>query len=122
MNVGHAASSKDMSNEEQILRQAEALASRSQWKEAASLLREYQQTNSLSVEALSKLAYFCSRAGDYDSATSLYRDLCRQQPSEARWFYALGFQYQQKEQWPDAIAAYEESLRLAPRWLKAALQ
>lgn len=122
MNPGYVASSKDMSNKEQVLRQAEALASRDQWKEAASLLREYQQTNFLSLEALGQLAYFCSRAGDYDSAISLYQDLCRQQPSEARWFYALGFQYQQKEQWPDAIAAYEESLRLAPRWLKAALQ
>lgn len=113
---------QDMHNEEQILSQAEALASRNQWKEAASLLREYQQTNSMSVKALDTLAYYCSRAGDYDGAIVLYQELCREQPSKAKWFNALGFQYHQKKQWPKAIEAYEQSLRVAPRWLLVALR
>jgi len=74
------------------------------------------------VEALGKLAYYRSRAGDYDGAVALYQDLCRQRPSEAKWFYALGFQYQQKKQWPDAIAAYEQGRQLAPRWLLVTLR
>lgn len=122
MNAGYNTASKTMNNEEQALAQTEALASSGQWKEAASLLEEYQQTNTLSVGAIGTLAYSRSRAGNYDGAVILYQDLCRQQPFEAKWFYALGFQYQQKQQWPDALAAYEESFCLAPRWLKASLQ
>lgn len=111
-----------MQNEEEILSQAEALASRGQWKEAASLLRQHQQADNLSVGALDKLAYYCSRAGDYDGAIVVYQDFRRKQPSEAKWLNALGFQYQQKKQWPDAISAYEQCVELAPRWLLPALR
>ncbi len=113
---------QDTQSEEKILSQAEALASQEEWKQAASLVREYQKSGTLSVNALGKLAYYCSRAGDSGSALTIYHDLCQQQPSEAKWFYGLGFQYQQKEEWPDAIAAYEHSVHLAPRWLKAPLK
>lgn len=113
---------QDMHNEEEILSQAEALASRGQWQEAVSLLREQQRAGSLPENVLDKLAYYCSRAGDYDGAIALYQDFHRKQPSEAKWFYALGFQYQQKKQWGDAISAYEHSVELAPRWLLPALR
>lgn len=122
MDTEQSAVSVEISNEGEVLRQAEALANAGQWKEAASFLRQYSQANSLSVEALHKWAYYCSHAGDYDGATALYKDLSQRQPSKATWFYYLGFQYQKKEQWSEAIAAYEQGLQLAPRWLKATLR
>ena len=66
--------------------------------------------------------YYYSRAGDYDRAITVYQRLLQQQPSQALWLYALGFQYQQMEQWPEAIAAYEQSRQLAPRWLLPTLR
>lgn len=122
MNAEQIVVSGDMNTEEQVLSRAEALASDGQWKEAVSLLEGYQQVSTLSIEALGKLAYYRSHAGDYDGAITLYQELCRQQPSQAKWLYYLGFQYKQKKQWPDAIAAYEQSLCLAPQWLKVALE
>lgn len=122
MAVEQNAAARALNDEEQILSQAESLASSRRWGNAVSLLQEYQQIHTLSVEALGKLAFYCSQDGDYDGAILLYKGLIQQQPTEAQWFYCLGFQYQQKKQWPDAIAAYEENLRLAPRFLKAALR
>lgn len=122
MDTEQSAVSVEINNEGEVLRQAEALASAVQWKKAASLLQQYSQANTLSVEGLHKWAYYCSHAGDYDSAITIYKNLSERQPSEARWFYYLGFQYQRKEQWAEAIAAYEQCLMLAPRWLKAALR
>jgi tetratricopeptide (TPR) repeat protein/cold shock CspA family protein len=113
---------QDTQCEQDILEQAESLASRDQWKEAASLLRDYHEQTTLSLKALGKLAYYYSRAGDYNRAMAVYQDLLQQQPSEARWLYALGFQYQQTKQWLGAIAAYEQSLQLAPRWLLPTLR
>jgi Flp pilus assembly protein TadD len=98
---------QDTQGEQDILERAESLASRDQWQEAASLLRDYHEQTTLLLKALGKLAYYYSRASDYNRAMAVYRDLLQQQPSEARWLYALGFQYQQTKQWPGAITAYE---------------
>ena len=122
MKTGSNPALRVATDEEQIVFQAETLASDSQWGKAASLIENYRRSNILSIESLGKLAYYHSHAGDYDSAISLYLELIQQQPSEAWWFYCLGFQYQKKEQWSDAIAAYSESSRLAPRLLKAVLR
>ena len=122
MDTEQSAVSLEMNNEGEVLHQAEALANVGQWKEAASFLRQYGQANTLSVDALHKWAYYCSHAGDYDRAITLYKGLSEQKPSEARWFYYLGFQYQKKEQWSEAITAYEHGLQLAPRWLKLTLR
>jgi tetratricopeptide (TPR) repeat protein len=89
---------QDTQGEQDILGRAESLASRDQWKEAASLLRDYHEQTTLSLKALGKLAYYYSRAGYYNRAMAVYQDLLQQQPSEARWLYALGFQYQQMKQ------------------------
>jgi tetratricopeptide (TPR) repeat protein len=113
---------QDTQGEQDILGRAESLASRDQWKEAASLLQDYHEHTALSVKALGTLAYYYSRTGDYDRAIAVYQRLLRQQPSQARWLYALGFQYQQTERWPEAIAAYEQSRQLAPRWLLPTLR
>jgi tetratricopeptide (TPR) repeat protein len=113
---------QDTQGEQDMLERAESLASRDQWKEAASLLRDYHERTTLSPKTLGKLAYYYSRAGDYNRAMAVYQNLLRQQPSEARWLYALGFQYQQTKQWPEAITAYEQSRQLAPRWLLPTLR
>ena len=116
MDAEQSVITRDMNNEEQILAEAEVIAGRGQWREAASLLKKLNQVKALSVKALGKLAFYYSQAGDYDGAISLYKNLSQQQPSKAKWFYYLGFQYQQKEKWPEAIASYQKSFDLAPKW------
>ena len=96
---------RETHGEQDVLRQAEALASCDRWQEAACLLQDYHDQTTLSLQALGTLAYYHSRAGDYDRAITVYQRLLQQQPSGARWLYALGFQYQQTKQWPEAIAA-----------------
>jgi tetratricopeptide (TPR) repeat protein len=113
---------RDMNTEEQILAEAELIAGRGQWGEAASLLKNYEQIKPLSLMALSKLGYYCSQAGDYDNAICIFKRLCEQEPSKAKWFYYLGFQYQQKEKWLEAIASYQKSFDLAPKWPLASLR
>ena len=122
MQTGQEATTQAMTDERQVLIQAEALADQERWKEAAMLLEEYQSTTALSLETLGKLADYRSHARDYDGAIAIYRDLCQQQPDEKNWFYRLGFQYQQKEQWTESIEAYSECLRIAPRSIGAALK
>ena len=117
MEANQRENSVDMDDESQVLAQAESLADREQWREAASLLKRLGQVKSLSVNALGKLASYCSQSGDYDSAISFYKSLSEQQPSIAKWFDYLGFQYQQKEKWDDAIASYEKGLKAAKVWL-----
>lgn len=122
MQTGQEATTPAMTDERQVPIQAEALAAQERWKEAAMLLEEYQSTTALSLEILGKLADYRSHARDYDGAIAIYRDLCQQQPDEKNWFYRLGFQYQQKEQWTESIEAYSECLRIAPRSIGAALK
>ena len=122
MDAEQSVITRDMNNEEQILAEAEVIAGRGQWREAASLLKNYKQIKPLSLMALSKLGYYCSQAGDYDNAICIYKSLSEQQPSKAKWFYYLGFQYQQKEKWLEAIASYQKSFDLAPKWPLASLR
>lgn len=122
MQTGQEANTQAMTDERQVLIQAEALADQERWKEAAMLLEEYKSTTALSLETLGKLAEYRSHARDYDGAIAIYRDLCQQQSDEKNWFYRLGFQYQQKEQWTESIEAYSECLRIAPRSIGAALK
>jgi tetratricopeptide (TPR) repeat protein len=112
----------EMRGEQDILGRAESLVRQDRWKEAAALLSHYHEHAPLSLEALSKLAYYHSRAGDCDKTVTVYEHLLQRQPNEARWLYALGFQYQQMERWPEAIAAYKQSCQLAPRWLLPTLR
>ena len=122
MQIGQEATARAMTHEEQVLSQAEALASREQWKEAADFLEEYRASTTPSREVLGRLAYCQSHAGDYDGAITIYRNLCQEQSDEWMWFYCLGFQYQQKKQWVESIQAYSESLRLKPLSMKVALR
>ena len=122
MQTGQEATARAMTGEGQVLSQAEALARQERWKEAAMLLEEYQTTTTLSLEALGKLAYYRSHAGDYDRAIAIYGNLCQQQPDEWMWLYCLGFQYQKKSQWAESIKAYSESLHRKPRSIKVALR
>jgi tetratricopeptide (TPR) repeat protein len=112
----------DTQGEQDVLGRAESVAGRDQWKEAAALLQDYHEHTALSVRALGTLAYYYSRAGNYDRAITVYQRLLQQQPSQARWLYALGFQYQQTKRWPEAIAAYEQSRQLVPCWLLPTLR
>jgi tetratricopeptide (TPR) repeat protein/cold shock CspA family protein len=110
-----------METETQILQQAEALANQNEWKKAAMVIESAQTTMTLSPEARGVLGYYNSRAGDHPKAITLFEELCKLQPAEARWHYYLGYQFQQKEQWDQAVIAYERALQLGPRWLKVHL-
>lgn len=108
--------------EDEILEQAKSLAATNKWKEASRLLKVYRQANVVTEKFLEQLAFYCSRAGDFHSAITFYKDLCDRQPSVGRWHYALGYQYLQTEKWSDAILSLEKSLSLVPGWLLANLR
>ncbi|HEV8328645.1 MAG TPA: tetratricopeptide repeat protein [Nitrospiraceae bacterium] len=115
------AQTQTMETEEQILQQAEALATQGEWREAAQVVGKTEKTVGLSPRARGALAYYHSRAGDHPKAITLFEELCQLQPAEAKWHYYLGYQFQQKEQWNQAVTAYERALQLAPKWVKAHL-
>lgn len=115
------AQTQTMETEEQILQQAEALATQSEWRKAAQVIGNAEKTVGLSPRARGTLAYYHSRAGDHPKAITLFGELCQLQPAEAKWHYYLGYQFLQKEQWDQAVTAYERALQLAPKWVKAHL-
>lgn len=115
------AQAQSMETEEQILQQAEALATQGEWGKAAQVVGNAQKTVELSPKGRGALAYYHSRAGDHPKAITLFEELCHLQPAEAKWHYYLGYQFQQKEQWDQAVTAYERALQLAPKWVKAHL-
>lgn len=115
------AQTQTMETEEQILQQAEALATQGEWREAAQVVGKAEKTVGLSPRARGALAYYHSRAGNHPKAITLFEELCQLQPAEAKWHYYLGYQFQQKEQWGQAVTAYERALQLAPKWVKAHL-
>ena len=115
------AQAQSFKTEEQLLQQAEDLATQSEWRKAAKIIGNAEKTVGLSPRARGALAYYHSRAGDHPKAITLFEELCHLQPAEAKWHYYLGFQFQQKEQWDQAVSAYERALQLAPKWVKAHL-
>jgi len=105
-------------NEDRLLKEAEDLAGKSEWRKAALLLGNAGSTTLLSPRARGAQAFYHSRAGDFEKAIALLRDLCQLEPTVAQWPSYLGFQFQQNGQWDDSIASYEHALKLAPKWIK----
>ena len=105
-------------DEHRILNEAEELASRSEWRKAALLIGSAGSTIPLSAKARAAQAFYYSRAGDHEKAIALFTYLCNLEPKEAKWPFYLGFQFQRKEQWNDAIASHEHALELASKWIK----
>ena len=109
---------QNQESEDRLLKEAEELASKTEWRKAALLIGNAGSTIVLSSKARGAQAFYHSRAGDHEKSVILFRDLCQLEPKQARWPYYLGFQFQQKEQWDDAIASYEHALKLAQTWIK----
>jgi len=105
-------------SEHRILNEAEELAHREEWRKAALLIGNAGSMISLSTKARGAQAFYHSRAGDHEKAIALFSELSNLEPNEARWHHYLGFQFEQKEQWINAIASYKHALRLAPKWIK----
>lgn len=105
-------------NEDRLLKEADDLAGKSEWRKAALLLGSAGSTNLLSTKARGAQAFYFSRAGDFEKAIILLRDLCQIEPTVAQWPFHLGFQFQQMKLWDNAIASYEHALKLAPKWIK----
>ena len=105
-------------NEKELLLKAKSLADNDRWKEAVTLIENGQNSLDISEKGKETLAFYYSRGGDYDKAISIFSELSKLNPQKGLWHYYIGFQFQQKQQWIDAIASYEECVKLAPRWLK----
>lgn len=105
-------------NEDRLLKEADHLAGKNEWRKAALLLGNAGSTNLLSTKARGAQAFYFSRAGDYEKAIILLKDLCQIEPTVAQWPFNLGFQFQQNGQWDASIASYEYALKLAPKWIK----
>lgn len=84
------AQTQTMETEEQILQQAEALATQSEWRKAAQVIGNAEKTVGLSPRARGTLAYYHSRAGDHPKAITLFGELCQLQPAEAKWHLLSG--------------------------------
>ncbi|HVN96774.1 MAG TPA: tetratricopeptide repeat protein [Syntrophorhabdaceae bacterium] len=87
-------------------------------RDALSLLRSAHQQNSLSVHGLEILAFCYSKAKEYRKAISIYQQLSAKDPSKAKWFYYLGYQYGSLMQVDEAIKNYRKALYLYPKWMK----
>lgn len=115
--MGEAQANGD-EDEVRLLKEAEGLATKSEWRKAALLIGTAGSTFPLSPKARGIQAFYHSRAGDHEKAIALFTELRNLEPKEARWHFYLGFQLEQKERWNEAIASYEHALDLAPRWIK----
>lgn len=105
-------------NEDHLLKEADDLAGKNEWRKAALLLGSAGSTNLLSTKARGAQAFYFSRAGDFEKAIVILKDLCQIEPAVAQWPFNLGFQFQQNGQWDASIASYENALKLAPKWIK----
>lgn len=108
-------------DEKQLIAQANAYIENEKWNEIISLLSPYHQSDNLSVEGLTTLAYGYSRNKAYSEAIQIYEDLCQKYPYDAKYYYYLAYQYQGKKDFQKAVAVLEKCLELSPRLLKAAL-
>jgi tetratricopeptide (TPR) repeat protein len=106
-------------DEEELLKKAENLKDNENWQEIIFLLRPYYQAGTLPIEGLKILGHSYSRNKDYDKAIVIYQDLSQRQPHEAMWLYCLAYQYRSKKNIQSAIEAYEKSLKIYPKWIKA---
>ncbi len=109
----------DQISEEELLKKAKDLMDSESWREIISLLRPYYQAGILPIEGLKILGHSYSRNKDYDKAIAIYQDLSQRQPHEAMWPYCLAYQYRSKKDIQLAIEAYEKSLEIYPKWIKA---
>lgn len=92
----------------ELLDQAQALADRLQWSEAADLLATAPDTN----EVLGRRAFFLSRSKRYDEALELLAELRRREPNMVRWPYMTAYQYYEQQQYAAALPWYEAALAL----------
>lgn len=60
-----------------------------------------------------------AQSGKHDEAEALYKDLLVKNPQIPEIHYNLGFIYQQKKDWPAAIAAYQKAVEIRPSYSEA---
>ena len=112
------AQAENHADEDRLLKEAEDLAAKTDWRKAALLIGNAGSITLLSPRARGAQAFYLSRAGDFERAIALLRELCQREPTVAQWPFYLGFQFQQQGQWDNSIASYEHALKLAPKWIK----
>lgn len=100
-----------------VLRQANTLIEEEKWNDAIRLLEPGVDNGDMGIEGKALLAKCYSHIGDYDGAIKLYRELCQEEPREAKWLYYLGYQYSAKQDYPNAIVAFEKCLEIYPKWI-----
>ncbi len=112
----------DQISEEESLKKAKDLTDSENWQEIISLLKPYYQEGRLPIEGLKILGHAYSRNKNYNEALEIYKELSLKQPHEAMWPYCLAYQYRSKKDIQSAIEAYEKSLKIYPKWIKALVE
>src|SRR6266511_3492255 len=103
---------------ESILAQAEQLAQKLDWSGAANKCREAVTIAPENVAALDKLGWYLSRAKQYGEAIKAYEKLSGLEPNMAKWFYMVGYQYYDQQQWKNAITWFDQALSRYENYLK----
>jgi len=102
-----------------LVESAKTLIDAKKWEDAIPLLENARQQGCSSDACLEMLADSHSHQKNYAKAISIYMELSDRQPSHAKWFYRLAFQYKMNKELPKAITAYKKCIQLYPEWLKA---
>jgi tetratricopeptide (TPR) repeat protein len=106
----------------EVMASARSLISEEKWSDVISLLETLHEKEGLSNQGLEILADSYSHQKDYGNAVRVYTELSERQPSQAKWFYRLGFQHKMNKEASKSIAAYERCLQLYPSYLNAYLE
>ncbi|HHW89811.1 MAG TPA: tetratricopeptide repeat protein [Clostridiales bacterium] len=103
------------SNNQEKLERANLYENEKEWLKAAKLYEELIEEDN-SIELIEKTGWCYSRAADYNKAIYHFNNLAQKQPSSAKWFYMLGFQYYQQQKWDKAIEYFEQALKIYPKY------
>ena len=93
-----------------LLSDAEQLAKKYAWSEAADLCITAKELAPNNNKVLDQLGWYLSRAKRYKEAIEVYTLLVKNEPKMAKWPYMLGYQYYDQQKWKDAISWFEEAL------------
>ena len=93
---------------------ARALLQLNRDQQAITLLREHAPPVAQDPEYHALLAALYQRAGRYDDAIALYRDLLQRNPHQALWWMGLAMALEASQRPANALSAYQQARSAGP--------
>jgi len=100
-----------------FLSQAEQLARKKLWADAADICIKAKEMDATNSYVLNQLGWYLSRAKRYSEAIEIFKNLMLLEPQKAKWPYMLGYQYYDQQEWKEAISWFDKSLNLYPEYV-----